>query len=310
MNKLPSVLVTGGGGFIGNRMVQYLVDEGFRVGVLGRSSRQASSQSIKFYSHDITSPLPTLSESYDAVIHLAGANDVDSRDPKTAVQATTLGTRYVLQKASEMNCKRFIYFSTFQVYGVSSGTISEDTPECPQNDYGITHLFAEEYTAMYGRRTEMTTIRVRPTNIYGCPPSPNHDRWSLVPNCFCLNAIKDGAIVLQSSGRQYRDFVSLDMVAKFTKELLLSDSPPEVINLASGQTMSILAVAELVRLAYERLFNMPCKLEIKSDQPDHVSPLVISCAESAQYFPREGYNVKKSMEREVEKTLLMLKEVN
>jgi len=306
MPSIRSVLVTGGGGFVGSRMVAHLAGAGLAVGVLGRSAGDALPDGVRFHPADITEPLAAPAERYDAVVHLAGANDVDSRSPRTALLATTLGARHALDLAAAMQCRRFVYFSTFQVYGASAGAVSEATPPAPQNDYGITHLFAEEYAAMYGRRTGMGVACVRPTNIFGCPPSPGHDRWSLVPNCFCRDAIQEGAIVLKSSGRQYRDFVSLDAVAGFTRALLAADVPPAVVNLASGQCLTILEVARLVRDAHARLFGAPCGLEIQSDQPAAAAPLEVSLDVCGPYLPPE--DVRAVMVREVEKTLLMLKE--
>ena len=307
MGNVRSVLVTGGGGFIGSRMVAHLVGAGFRVGVLGRSTGAALPEGVAFYARDITKPLSDFPEAYDAVVHLAGANDVDSRDPREALLATALGTRNILELSKRSEVKRVVYFSTFQVYGRSHGNISEATPVAPVNDYGITHFFAEEYVRMFGRTVGIETVRVRPSNVFGCPPSIDHDRWSLVPNCFCLEASINERVILLSSGRQYRDFISLYDVAVFTENLLKADRVPAVVNLVSGTCFSIHEVALIVKDAYVRLHGVPCKVDVRSNEPREALPLNVDMAIGAP-FHASRVDIRRQMVAEIEATLKMLKE--
>ena len=299
------ILVTGGTGFIGSRLVPFLIEKGHEVGILGRSVRDGGRGELKSYRVDITRPIGPIAESYEAIVHLAGANDVDSREVETALVNTALGTKHVLDLAVVMGARRFVYFSTFQVYGLESGNVSEATPPAPNNDYGLTHLFAEQYVDMYQRLKGLESVCVRPTNIFGCPSDPEHDRWSLVPACFCKDAVNSGCIELLSSGKQHRDFISLDTVAECTEALCAASSLPTVMNLVSGQSRSILSVAEAVKVKYEGLFSRSCRLEVRGQAPERGEPLRVK-TDVADLFIESQEDVDSAMAREIEATLFML----
>ena len=99
-----------------------------------------------------------------------------------------------------------VFFSTFQVYGTDlEGEIDENTPARCQNDYGLNHVFGEQYAEMYAREKGITGIVVRTSNVYGRFSTPFVDRWTLVPGCFCKEIKETGKIILKSSGKQTRN---------------------------------------------------------------------------------------------------------
>jgi UDP-glucose 4-epimerase len=210
-----------------------------------------------------------LNSTYDVFIHLAAANDIDSANPETAIIATALGTKNCLEFCKKNNIKKFIYFSTFQVLGKVDGQIDENTVPEPKNDYGITHLFAEEYVKMYLATAGIEFIILRPTNIYGAPIEKGIDRWSLVPGCFCKEAYEENTITLLSSGKQKRDFLNLKDLIEVTKSLInqFDNFKNKTINVSSNNHYTIIEIAEKVKSVYQRKFNKECKLIVKSEQP-------------------------------------------
>lgn len=278
------MLITGGSGFIGSYLVDNFLKRGYQVGVLDKTipgyfAEQA--RRVDHYLADITLPLElSLRRPYDTVIHLAAANDIVSKNALDALKITTYGTKVVLDFCVKNNLKKFIYFSTFQVYGRESGFVDENTPVSCKNDYALTHYFAEEYVRMYHRRHGLDYIIVRPTNIYGAFLDREIDRWSLVPNCFCKEAFESQTITLLSSGRQERDFISLEDVINVTAALCqdFDAHKNQVFNIARGASLSILEVARMVASQYERLFEKKCSLAIKSDEPREAEPLRVNTA--------------------------------
>jgi UDP-glucose 4-epimerase len=278
------VLITGGSGFIGSYMVDRFLKRGFRVGVLDRAVPgyfAELARRVDLYLADITAPLQMkLRRPYDTVIHLAAANDIISKNALEALKITTYGTKAVLDFCVAHNLKKFIYFSTFQVYGRESGPVDENTPVLCRNDYALSHYFAEEYVRMYHREYGLDYIIVRPTNIYGAFIHRELDRWSLVPNCFCKEAVERQTITLLSSGRQERDFIGLEDIAHMTSRLVqdFEAHRNRALNLARGRSVTILEVARLVAAKYEQLFGKPCRLVVKSKEPREAAPLVVDTA--------------------------------
>lgn len=268
-----NILISGATGYIGSSLINALINDNFNIGVINRTKADFFKQfenKIDMYNADIIKEIKiTLKKKYSLFIHLAAANDIDSFNPEVALKATTLGTRNSLELCKKNNIKKFIYFSTFQVYGVLDGEMNEHTVKNSVNDYGITHKFAEDYVKMYHNTVGINYIILIPTNIYGSPINKHIDRWTLVPNCFCKQAFEEKKIILKSSGKQVRDFISLSDIVNVTKSLCIyfDDFKDQTMNVSSGNNFSILEIAQLVKKQYELIFHKKCDLIIKSDLP-------------------------------------------
>lgn len=263
------------------------------------------------YLSDVTKPIRVeLKSKYEIFIHLAAANDVESLDPCVALNSTVLGTRNCLDFCIKNGIKKVIYFSTFQVYGTNRGFVNEATDLHCANDYAMTHRFAEEYVEMYRRNFGLEYIILRPTNVYGACLHKDIDRWSLVPNCFCKEAIERQTITLLSSGRQLRDFISLEDLTNLTVILCgkFNKVKNSVINLAAGRSISILDVAQMVKASFEKILGTTCALNIQSSLPRKAERLTVE----TKRLKGLGYRFDKeySIEKEIERIFCLLKADN
>ena len=269
-----NILVTGGSGYIGSYLVKLLVEQGHSVDIIARTENEfirTFSDKIGVYYADITKPFDfeVNDIQYDVFVHLGAANDIDSSDPSYAINASVLGTRYALDFCVKNNIKKAIYYSTFQVYGYVDGDMTEKSALLPTNDYGITHQFAEQYFEMYQRTKGIDYIIIRPTNIFGSPMFRSTDRWSLVPSCFCKEAVEKGEINLLSSGLQKRDFIDVNdlAVASAIYCANFENHKNRVINVSSGVNYTIVEIARMVGEEYHNLFQKECKINIHSEHP-------------------------------------------
>ena len=216
-----------------------------------------------------------LPERLDGVAHAASFNEAFAPDyGRKALAANALGTRNLLEALAIQGKERglplplFLYFSTFHVYGESCGHITEDTPPRPRNDYGLTHLFGEEYCRMFARANGLSHIVVRPSNGYGAPKTAASTKWYLLLNDLCKSAFTEGRIVLRSDPAVPRDFVWLGDVAAAVKALLeRPDLAGRVFNISSGSALALGEVARRTAAGAARFFNrdIPLILERKPD---------------------------------------------
>ena len=275
------ILISGGSGYIGSYVSKLMLENGHQVSIIARSENEFIrnySDRIAVYYQDITQPFNfELKGKVDCFIHLGAANDIDSADPSYAISASVLGTRYALDFCLKNNINKTVYYSTFQVYGYVDGDMSEKSELLPTNDYGITHQFAEQYFEMYQRTKGIDYIVIRPTNIFGAPMYKSTDRWSLVPSCFCNEAIEKKEINLLSSGLQKRDFISVKDLAIATEKLVIDfeNHKNKVINISSGVNYTIVEIANIVADIFKKMYAETCVVKIHSDEPKEVNKYLL-----------------------------------
>lgn len=292
-------IVTGAGGFIGSVICEQLHKEGHEVVRMFRklqSQEVNASGSYEDYECNVLSEdFPGLHMSADAVIHLAAANDIVSRNGREGIRLSVIGTKNVLDFAVNNGIDKVVFFSTIQVLGSElRGLITEESAFCPENDYAANHVMAEMYTEMYARRGLLKAISVRPTNVYGRFTLPTVNRWSLVPACFCREAFFNKQITLRSSGKQMRNFVSVDSVAGATRAVL-ADFPAsyDILHIGSKCHMSIVEAAQMVKEVHDELHPEPVKLLIQGEEPRLENRFEISL-----HKLEEGYGFRQHLGRE------------
>lgn len=288
------ILLTGANGYVGSELLRCLLAEGHAVHGITRSERALPGlPPERRIVHDLRRPLPVLATDFDLVIHAAGANDVQSRDPAAALELTVLTARHCADFAIRQRQPRLLYLSTFQVYGTDEGDVDENTACLPRNDYAGTHLYAEQWIAQYGRTQGLRHVLLRPANIAGIPQAGEMLRWTLTPGCFCRDAVAEQRILVRSTGRQFRDFLPLPEVARRAARVAgefdsWQDGP---LNLCAGVALTIGDVATAAVAGYHRAFGHDCRLEFvpPPDSPaaDPV-PLRVGGAYLARY-PAERY---------------------
>jgi UDP-glucose 4-epimerase len=275
------ILLTGASGYLGSGIAQELMAKGHHVFGIARDKEGLQGLADRFRGftpllHDLEEPIALSDSDFDLVIHAAGANDVISRDPRRALTLTTLTTQRALDFCVRQVCPRFIYISTFQVYGAERGLIDESSPCLPKNHYALTHFFAEQWCEMYARSSQLSWLAVRPVNIYGLPAINSMSRWTLVPGCFCKMAVEEHEIVLQTSGSQHRDFISLDEISRQIGNIAINfhsiKSGP--LNLSSGASVAISDIARLVKDRFQLLTGVACKLRFLTSEGSPVSTSV------------------------------------
>ncbi|MFD1772614.1 NAD-dependent epimerase/dehydratase family protein [Paenibacillus rhizophilus] len=266
-------IVTGAGGFIGSFLCEQLRREGHEVVRIFRSLPAYAADSAGAY-EDIAADVlsddfPGLRLGGDAVIHLAAANDIVSKDGREGIKLSLIGTKNVLDFAVNNGIPQMIFFSTIQVLGSElQGLITETSAVRPENDYAANHAVAELYTEMYARKGLLRAVSIRPTNVYGHFASPTINRWSLVPACFCREAFFNKTITIRSSGKQRRNFVSVESVAKATSAVLANfPASYDALNLGSPFHMTILEAAQCVKQVHDEMYPDPVQLLVQGDEP-------------------------------------------
>lgn len=244
------ILVTGGAGFIGARLVHRLVDDDYVVSVLddlSSGSPGAVSTRADLIPHDIVakSTADTIHRiNPDAIVHAAAQVSVPASmsDPARDLEVNVRGTLNVLEGARRANTKRFVFLSSGgAVYGdvPNPAGASERRPPRPISPYGIHKLAAERHVAISG----LPYAVARLANVYG--PGQRVGLEGGVVATFIDRARRGMNLELHGDGSQTRDFVHVDDVVDAVR--LMSQRPENgVWNVGTGTAISVSDLAAWV----------------------------------------------------------------
>jgi UDP-glucose 4-epimerase len=253
---MRKVLITGGFGYLGGRLAQFLTSQRDYEVLLG-SRRQTQPPSwlpqakVVQTLWDSPQSLEEICFDVDVIVHLAGMNAQDCAvDPAAALEVNAVATVRLVQTAIQQRVKRFIYMSTVHVYGSPlTGVITEETKPAPAHPYAISHQAGEDAVLATHQSEEMEGIAVRLSNAYGAPADKNANCWMLLVNDLCRQAATSERLVLRSAGLQKRDFIPLHDVVRAIShfiELPFDRSGEGIFNLGGEAPYRIIDLAELI----------------------------------------------------------------
>jgi nucleoside-diphosphate-sugar epimerase len=202
-----NILVTGGAGYKGVKVVAKLLARGHKVTIVDNFMygydcvlHLAEDPNLTIIKHDIRNPYDNL-KAYDAVIHLAGISGYPAceANPHSAHLINVEATRQLVQGLG--SGQMLINASTTSFYGKSGQECNEDTPLDPVSIYGKTKYMAEEIVNKHPQ-----SVNLRFATVFG--PSPKM-RMDLMVNDFTYKAMKEGVVVLFDSYAK-RTFIHVD----------------------------------------------------------------------------------------------------
>jgi UDP-glucose 4-epimerase len=250
------VVVTGGAGAIGSRLVKRIAERGDDILVViddlssGHEWLLPTSERVRFIRGDVSNILDfELDAENPVVFHLAAffANQNSIDHPREDLHTNGLGTLATLMWAALKNARRFVYASAgCSIAGHrSDGPIHESMPVSLELDtpYQITKALGELYCNYFDWR--VPTVRCRFFNSYGPGEVPGFYR-NVIPN-FIWRALCGEPLVITGTGEETRDFIFVEDLVDGLLSAAKSDAARgEAINLGTGIQTRIADLAEIV----------------------------------------------------------------
>ena len=241
--KGKKVFITGGAGFIASHICERLIAHN-HITVYDNKERNALKYTtllrhphLRFIEGDVldAAHLKKAMTGSDVVIHCAAIAGIYSvvKSPTLTLKVNFLGTYHALEAAVHHRIKRFIDFSTSEVYGpyVYKGTENDLTSQGPVSEgrwsYAVSKLAAEHLTHSYHKEYGLAITTLRPFNVYG----PRQVGEGAIRG-IVLNAIKNHTITLYNDGTQVRAWCYID---DFVDGLMAVLESPKAI----GQTFNL-----------------------------------------------------------------------
>ena len=230
----PHILITGGCGFIGVNLIDYLLKTSPKIKIrvldnLSVGTREDLAEVCKFVELDVShltsnSPSPYVElvigdirdfntclkccQGIDVVVHLAANTGVapSVEDPRSDMEVNVIGTFNILEASRQNKIQKFIFASSGAPLGEVNPPIHEEIAPKPVSPYGASKLAAEAYCSAYYRTFGLKTISLRFGNVYG----PRSKHKSSVVAKFFKRALSGEPLEVYGDGNQTRDFIYID----------------------------------------------------------------------------------------------------
>jgi len=292
-----TILITGGCGFIGTNLVEYLLDRGYRIRILDNLStgnqeylRQLQTKAPRLGTAELTigdirnqDEVRQAVSGMDAVVHLAAHTSVveSLEHPAESWDINVNGTLNLLEACREHGVTGFILASSNAVVGEQPPPIDESKLPQPLSPYGASKLAGEALCSSYYRSFGLKTVAMRFANCYG---RYSEHKPSVIPKLITW-AQAGKPLIIYGDGEQTRDFVHASDICRAIHLTLnttqaMIDQPPQsaielygsVFQIGSGVETSINQLVGLIEeIAGEKLtidYQPERKGEIKRNFSD------------------------------------------
>jgi UDP-glucose 4-epimerase len=299
----PTILVTGGAGYIGSHTVLALVQAGYQVIILdnlvyGHRDLVEQILQVKLIEGDIEdrSLLDNIFQTHyiEAVMHFSAYTYVGESvtNPDKYYRNNVLGTLTLLEAMLAASIKKFVFSSTCATYGVPQFIpLTEDHPQNPINPYGMTKLMVEQILSDFDVAYRFKSVRFRYFNAAGADPrgllGEDHNPEShLIPLVLMTALGKRESISIFGTdyptpdGTCIRDYIHISDLADahiLGLEYLLKDGESAVFNLGNGNAFS---VREVIAAA-EEVTGITIPVQ-ECDRRPGDSPVLIGTSEKAK----------------------------
>jgi len=301
--KSKRILVSGGAGFIASHLVDRLIREDHKVIVvddLSTGKKENLNREAKFFRSDIcSSELFQIfkDERPEVVFHYAAQIDMREsvRKPVRNAKINILGTLNILENCKKCKVKKIILASTGgAIYGEANIIPTpEGYPEWPLSPYGIEKLTLERYLNYYQKIFGLSFVSLRLANVYG--PRQDSQGEAGVVAIFCNNMLQGKKTVINSDGKQTRDFIYVADVVE-ANILALEKDKTGIFNIGTGKETDINTIFNKIK----RLTGSGCK---KIHGPARLGEQRRSCLDYSKAKKKLGWKPNYNLEEGLKKTI-------
>jgi len=268
------IMVTGGCGFVGSRLVHKLVDDGANEVIVVDDCSRGAPENLGTALERVTMAAVDIREKQavnevmrafrpQVVIHLAAIHFIPAcdADPKRCIEVNVGGTQSVLDGCSTASVGAVVLASTAAVYAPDVVAHADDAPVGPTDIYGLSKRWAEQLGELFHRRTEVPVSVARLFNVFGPGETNPHLIPAVIRQAQMADELKLGNLSTK------RDYIFVDDVAQGLVDLASAVESHGWLTCNLGREQAVDGF-ELVRAVGEL---MHCDLRVVSD-PARIRP--------------------------------------
>jgi len=305
-----SFLITGGGGFIGSNLVEYLLKynakkvrvlDNFSNGYRENLTEFMNNPTFELIEGDIRDldTCKNAMEGMDYVSHQAALGSVPRsiNDPATTNDVNITGfLNMMIALKDSKTVKRMVYAASSSTYGDSKSLPKvEDKIGKPLSPYAVTKYVNEIYADVFGTTYNTDVIGLRYFNVFGPKQSPNGAYAAVIP--LFMQSLKDNKpSKINGDGEQTRDFTFIDNVVQANVKGFFAskEAKNEIFNVACGERITINYLWDSLRVAagseLKAIYGPPRQGDVRDSLAD-ISKAERLLGYKPQYTVREGLKI-------------------
>ena len=311
---MKKIIVTGGQGFIGSNLVEYLLDKNYFVINIDKSSYSANPYNVRnfkknknyvFFKIDLNNKkkIVKILKKYkpEGIFNLAAETHVDRsiENPKKFIFSNILGVFTLLESILTYSRKvKLIHVSTDEVYGdLIKGRSDEKYPYNPSSPYSSSKAGADHLIKAYIRTYKMQAIISNCCNNYG----PNQFPEKLIPKLI-YNIINRKPLPIDAKGKNAREWMHVYDHCEALHKVYLNGKVGESYNIGSGTNLKNIDLAKkLIKIANDKSLNVSKKVKIQfvKDRPGHDFRYALN---SKKIFKKLNWKTKISLNKGLSQT--------
>ncbi len=280
-------LVTGGAGFIGSNIVEYLIKyeagkiivlDNFATGFRKNLSQFESSENLEIIKGDICDYklCLELTKNADFVLHQAALGSVPRSidDPIASNNANVTGFLNMLNASRINSVKRFVYAASSSTYGDHKDLPKvEENIGQPLSPYAVTKLVNELYASVFFKSYKFSTVGLRYFNVFGPRQDPKGAYAAVIP-LFMDAFFEQKSPKINGKGDQTRDFTFVENAVEANLKACFSNNieGAQVFNVACAERTSVLGMFEMLKeitnTSLEPFFGPPRMGDVKDSLAD------------------------------------------
>lgn len=254
--KFNKVLITGGAGFIGSHLTERLLNEGCRVTVIddlseGKWENLPKHVNLVKIKASILGDISKIVAGQDVIFHLAAIPWPQKSivEPWETHKVNVGGTLNLLLEAKKHKVKKFIFSSSYTVYGDQDHMpINERMEPNPLVPYSLQKLIGEKYCQLFSNLWGLETICLRYFNVFGPRMRTEGPYANLIPKFINLMS-RNISPMVNGDGDQTRDFIHVSDVVNANLLAAQSQLSREIFNICQGESISVNKIIEILNQA-------------------------------------------------------------
>ena len=272
--KYMKIIITGGAGFIGSHLVEFLINKGYKIVIIDNLSTgrltniKTFKNKVKFVKADI-SKLGKWTKNFkntNIVYHLAALADIvpSIQNPKKYFESNVVSTENIISTSIKYKVQKIIYSASSSCYGIPNNYPTSETESIkPQYPYALTKNLGEQILMHYAKVYGIQVISLRLFNVYGTR-SRTSGTYGAMFGVFLAQKLRNKPLTVVGDGKQKRDFTYIsDVIEAFYKAMKIKKNF-QIFNLGTGKPTSVNDIVKLLDCKSTNIPKRPGEPELTS----------------------------------------------